>query len=37
MANSIWAMFGTMPGGDEEISQGACMERALTYLSEQSE
>jgi hypothetical protein len=34
MPDNIWAMFGTMPGGDEEIGAPACMERALSYLSE---
>jgi len=37
MADNIWAVFGTMPGGDEEISPPACMERALTYLSERDQ
>jgi hypothetical protein len=37
MADNIWAMFGTMPGGDEEISPPACMGRALTYLSERDQ
>ena len=37
MPDNIWAMFGTMPGGDEEIGPPACMERALTYLSEQDQ
>jgi hypothetical protein len=37
MADNIWAVFGTMPGGDVEISPPACMERALTYLSEQDQ
>jgi hypothetical protein len=37
MADDIWASFGTMPGGDEEIGAPACMDRALTYLSEQDQ
>jgi hypothetical protein len=37
MPESIWAMFGTISGGDEEISPPACMERALSYLSEQDQ
>jgi hypothetical protein len=37
MPDSIWALFGTMPGRDEEISPAACMERALTYLSDQDQ
>jgi hypothetical protein len=37
MHDRIWAMFGSMPGGDEEISPPACMERALTYLSERDQ
>jgi hypothetical protein len=34
MAESVWAIFGTMPGGDDEISPRACIQRGLTYLSE---
>ena len=37
MADNIWAVFGTMPGGDEGISPPACIERALTYLSERDQ
>src|SRR5262245_38405030 len=37
MSDKSQAMFGAMPGGDDEISAPACMERALTYLSEQDQ
>jgi hypothetical protein len=37
MSENVGAMFGTMPGGDYEISAPACMERALTYLSQQDQ
>jgi hypothetical protein len=35
MSDNVRATFGTMLGGDDEISAPACMERALTYLSEE--
>jgi hypothetical protein len=35
MSENLWAMFGTMPGRADETSAPACLERALTYLSEQ--
>jgi hypothetical protein len=37
MPENVWAMLGTMPGGDDEISPPACMERALTYLCVQDQ
>jgi hypothetical protein len=37
MSEKIRAMFGTMPGADDEISAPACMKRALTYLSVQDQ
>jgi hypothetical protein len=37
MSENVRAIFGTMRGADEEISAPACMERALTYLSEQDQ
>jgi hypothetical protein len=37
MSENVWAMFGTMPNSDDEISAPACMERALTYLSDQDQ
>ena len=35
MSKNVWASFGIMPGIDDEISTPACLEPALTYLSEQ--
>lgn len=37
MSKNVPAVFGTMPRADDEISAPVCMERALTYLSEQDQ
>jgi hypothetical protein len=37
MPQNVWAKFGVMASGDDEISPPACMERALTYLSVQDQ
>jgi hypothetical protein len=37
MSECFFAMFGTMPGGDDDVREPACMERAITYLSAQDQ